>query len=170
MKTRQGITIVAFTILSILAFVISAWAQTPEKVGCFSIDGKTYHKCGDSWTDTYNGVVYDCTCNCSSRGSDCKPRLKSNTTGGYSGGSPQQQIQMMIFQSLFDSLLAPPPDTSAQDEKARQAAIKRQQEEEQKKRAAIQRWHDFQNEEAMKRQMEDEARIKQGEKVLSKMR
>ena len=41
---------------------------------------------------------------------------------------------------------------------------------EQKKRAAIQRWHDFQNEEAMKRQMEDEARIKQGEKVLSKMR
>ena len=169
MKTRQGITIVAFTIVSILAFVIPSRAQTPTKAGCFSVDGRTFHKCGQSWTDTYNGVVYDCTCNCSSRGSDCKPRSKSNTSGGYSGGSPQQQIQMMIFQSLFDSLLASPPDTSAQDEIARQNAIKRQQEEEQKKRAAIQRWLDIQNEDAMKKQMEDEAKRKQGEKVLSQM-
>lgn len=75
----------------------------------------------------------------------------------------------MIFQSLFDSLLASPPDTSVQDEKNRQIAIKRQQEEEQKKRAAIQRWLDIQNEDAMKKQMEDEAKRKQGEKVLSQM-
>jgi len=168
MKIRQGITIVAFTILSILAFVISAWAQTPEKVGCFSVDGRTYHKCGDRWTDTYNGVVYDCTCNCPSRGSDCKPRLKSNTSGGYSGGSPQQQIQMMIFQSLFDSLFASPPDTSAQDEIARQNAIKRQQEEEQKKQEALNRWLTLQSEDKLKIEMEQNAKIKQGAEVLSK--
>jgi len=168
MKIRQGITIVAFTILSILAFVISAWAQTPEKVGCFSVDGRTYHKCGDRWTDTYNGVVYDCTCNCPSRGSDCKPRLKSNTSGGYSGGSPQQQIQMMIFQSLFDSLFASPPDTSAQDEIARQNAIKRQQEEEQKKQEALNRWLTLQSEDKLKIEMEQNAKIEQGKKLLSK--
>jgi len=168
MKIRQGITIVAFTILSILAFVISAWAQTPEKVGCFSVDGRTYHKCGDRWTDTYNGVVYDCTCNCPSRGSDCKPRLKSNTSGGYSGGSPQQQIQQMIFQSFFDSLFASPPDTSAQDEIARLYAIKRQQEEEQKKQEALNRWLTLQSEDKLKIEMEQNAKIKQGAEVLSK--
>ena len=168
MKTRQGITIVAFTILSILAFVIPSWAQTAEKVGCFSVDGRTYHKCGQNWTDTYNGVVYDCTCNCPSRGSDCKPRLKSNTSGGYSGGSPQQQIQQMIFQSFFDSLFASPPDTSAQDEIARQNAIKRQQEEEQKRQAAIQRYYDLQSEDKLKIEMEQKAKIEQGKKLLSK--
>jgi hypothetical protein len=36
----------------------------PEKAGCYSMDGKTYYKCGQSWTDSYNGVVYDCRCNC----------------------------------------------------------------------------------------------------------
>jgi len=93
----------------------------------------------------------------------------SSGSTGYSGGSPKQQIQQMIFQSLFDSLLASPPDTSVQDEKNRQNAIKQQQVAEQAKQAAIQRWLDLQNEEAMKKQMEDEARIKQGEKVLSQM-
>ncbi len=92
------------------------------------------------------------------------------SSGGYSGGggSPQQQIPLMIFQSLFDSLLAP-PDTSAQDEINRQNAIKRQQEEEQKRQAAIQRWLDIQNEDVIKKQMEDKERIKQGAKVLSTM-
>jgi hypothetical protein len=74
----------------------------------------------------------------------------------------------MIFQMFLNEALAP-PDTSVQDEIARQNAIKRQQEEEQKKRAAIQAWLDLQNEEAMKKQMEQNARIKQGEKMLSQM-
>src|SRR3989339_704394 len=160
--------LVAFTILLIPVFVIPTWAQTPAKAGCYSVDGRTYHPCGQSWTDTYNGVVYDCACNCSSRGSDCTPRSKSNTTGGHSGGSTQHQIQMMIFQSLFDSLLASPPDTSVQDEIARQNAIKLRQEDEQKKQAAIQRYYNLQNEDAMKKQMEQNAKIKQGEEVLSK--
>ncbi|MEK7314154.1 MAG: hypothetical protein AAB065_06715 [Deltaproteobacteria bacterium] len=95
-------------------------------------------------------------------------RSSSGSTG-YSGDSSKQQIQQMIFQSLFDSLFAPPPDTSAQDEKARQDAIKRQQEEEQKKQAALERWRQFQTQEELQRKMEQEDRIKQGEKVLSQM-
>lgn len=42
----------------------------PEKVGCFSIDGKKFYKCGQSWTVSYNGVVYDCRCNCPDTGQD----------------------------------------------------------------------------------------------------
>jgi hypothetical protein len=93
----------------------------------------------------------------------------SSGSTGYSGGSPKQQIQQMAIQSIFDFLLASPPDTSVQNEENRQNAIKQQQVAEQAKQAAIQRWLDLQNEEAMKKQMEDEARIKQGEKVLSQM-
>ena len=115
-----------------------------------------------------NCVCAACNRPCGSGHASNCPYAPKNS-GGYSGGSPQQQIPMMIFQPLFDSLFAPPPDTSAQDEIARQNAIKRQQEEEQKKRAAIQRWLDIQNEDAMKKQMEDEAKRKQGEKVLSQM-
>jgi len=87
MKIKQGIMIAAFTALSILAFVIPSLAQI-EKVGCYSMDGKTFHKCGESWTETHNGVVYDCKCNCPARGDDCKPRPIPNTS---SQGSTQNQ-------------------------------------------------------------------------------
>jgi hypothetical protein len=114
---------------------------------------------------------YKCDCRNGPRSMPvCVSKSSSgSSSGGYSGGSPQQQIQQMIFQSLFDSLLASPPDTSVQDEENRQNAIKQQQVAEQAKQAAIQRWLNLQNEEAMKKQMADEARIKQGEKVLSQM-
>lgn len=90
------------------------------------------------------------------------------SSGGYSGGSPQQQIQQMIFQSFFDSLFAP-PDTSVQDEIARQNAIKQQQVAEQAKRTAIQAWIDLQNKEDLQRKMVQNAKIEQGEKMLSQM-
>ena len=93
----------------------------------------------------------------------------SSGSTGYSGGSPQQQIQMMFFQSLFDSLFASPPDTSAQDEIARQNAIKQQQVAEQAKQAAIQAWIDLQNKEDLQRKIAQEAKIEQGKKMLSQM-
>jgi hypothetical protein len=101
-----------------------------------------------------------------------KSSTSSQGSGGYSGssgGSPQQQIQQMIFQSFFDSLFASPPDTSVQDEKARQDAIELKKKEEQKRQEAIQRYYDLQNEEAMRKQMEQNAKIKQGAEVLSQM-
>ena len=113
---------------------------------------------------------YICDCRNGARSMPvCTPKSSSNSgSTGYPGGSPQQQIQQMIFQSLFDSLFASPPDTSAQDEIARQNAIKRQQEEEQKKQEALNRWLTLQSEDKLKIEMEQNAKIEQGKKLLSK--
>jgi hypothetical protein len=98
MNTRHVRAIVSFTILSILAFVLSSWAQTPEILGCYSMDGKTFHRFGESWTETYNGVVYDCKCIRPSGTPVCTPRKQSNsaspggrdTTTGNQGQSASQ--------------------------------------------------------------------------------
>ncbi len=86
MKTEKGIIMVTFTILSILALAISSGAQTAEKDGCIGMDG-TFHKCGESWTQTYNGVVYDCTCHCPAQGNDCVPRAQAAVSGQGSTGT-----------------------------------------------------------------------------------
>ena len=92
----------------------------------------------------------------------------SGGSTGYPGGSPQQQIPLMIFQMFLNEALAP-PDTSVRDEIARQNAIKQQQVAEQAKQAAIQAWIDLQNKEDLQRKIAKEAEIKRGEKVLSQM-
>jgi hypothetical protein len=173
MKTREGITIVTFTILPFLAFGISSWAQSPEKSGCFEMDGRTHHGCGESWRDTYNGAVYDCTCNCASRGSDCKPRSKSNTTGGFSipigGPNPAQAMALGIIGAFLNEALSVQPDNSHQKQLNKQEEEQKRLAEEQAKKAALERWLQFQTQEDLQRKMEQEARIKQGEKMLSQM-
>jgi hypothetical protein len=93
----------------------------------------------------------------------------SSSSGGYSGGggSPQQQMMESILQPFFNNLF-PPPDTSAQDEIARQNAIKQQKAAEEAKKAAIQRWLTLQSEDKLKIEMEQNAKIEQGKKLLSK--
>lgn len=99
----------------------------------------------------------------------CQYGPKNSGSGStYSGGSPDVQMMQGILQPFFNNVFAV-PDTSVQDEINRQNTIKQQQEEEQKKQAAIKRWVQLQNEEAMKRRMEQEARIKQGEELLSQI-
>lgn len=88
--------------------------------------------------------------------------------GGYSKQDFQMQMMESILQPFFNNLFAP-PDTSVQDKKNRQNAIKQQKAAEQAKKAAIQAWIDLQNKEDLQRKMEQEARIKQGEKMLSQM-
>lgn len=106
-------------------------------------------------------------------GYSCYVAKKPTPDSTYSGGGQNMQMQMMqsvlqpALNALFASLFAP-PDTSAQDKIARQNAIKRQQEEEQKKQAAIQAWIELQNKEALQRKMEQNAKIEQGKKLLSK--
>lgn len=121
------------------------------------------------FSEPINCVCAGCNRPCGSGHASNCPYSPKSSSGGYSGGSSQQQMIQSIFAPFFKSLFDTPPDTSAQDEIARQNAIKRQQEEEQKKQEALQRWLQLQNEEAMKKQMEDEAKRKQGEKVLSQM-
>lgn len=88
--------------------------------------------------------------------------------GGYSKQDFQMQMMESILQPFFNNLFAT-PDTSVQDKKNRQNAIKQQKAAEQAKKAAIQAWIDLQNKEDLQRKMEQEARIKQGEKMLSQM-
>lgn len=97
--------------------------------------------------------------------SNCPYRPNSGSSG-YSGGSPETQMMQGILQPFFNNLFAP-PHTSGQNEIERQNAIRLQQ---QKQQAAIQRWLQLQNEEAIKRQMDDEAKRTQGAKVLSQMK
>lgn len=107
-----------------------------------------------------------------------RPAFERNHSKCVSSGSSfsstgsNSDIQMMMIQSilqpLFDNLFVP-PDTSTQDEVARQNVIKQQQEELKQRTAALQAWTDLQNKENLQRKMEQEAKIKQGENMLSRM-
>ena len=92
------------------------------------------------------------------------------SSGGHSGGSNDLQRQMLqgILQPFFNNVFAP-PDTSGQGEIARQNAINQQKAAEQAKKTALERWQQFQTQEELRKKMEEEARIKQGEKLLSQM-
>lgn len=96
-------------------------------------------------------------------------RSSSSSTGYSGGGQNMQQLMIQsIFAPFFKSFFETPPDTSAQDEKARQDAIELKKKEEQKRQEAIQRYYDLQSEENLKREMDQNAKIKQGAEVLSK--
>lgn len=119
------------------------------------------------FSEVINCVCASCNRPCGSgHASNCPYRPKSS--GGYSGGSSQQQMMQGIFAPFFKSFFETPPDTSAQDEKARQDAIELKKKEEQKRQEAIQRYYDLQSEENLKREMDQNAKIKQGAEVLSK--
>lgn len=49
-------------------------ASGPQKVGC--ANGV---RCGETFTATNNGIIYDCICNCSGQ-DDCTPRSSSSTS------------------------------------------------------------------------------------------
>jgi hypothetical protein len=62
-------------------------AQTPQKEGCFDGNNRLIN-CGESFTTTYRGLVYDCRCNCS--GQDvCTPRSQSGSSGAGLQGERQ---------------------------------------------------------------------------------
>jgi len=119
------------------------------------------------FSEVINCVCASCNRPCGSGHASNCPYSPKNS-GGYPGGSPQQQMIQSIFAPLFQSLFDTPPDTSAQDEKARQDAIKRQKAAEQAKKAALERWLQIQTEEDLQRKMEQNAKIKQGAEVLSR--
>jgi hypothetical protein len=83
--SRSIITVNIFVILSVFFILGDAGAQIPDvsspsKEGCFDQSGKLIN-CGESFTATLNGVVYDCTCNCSGEDT-CTPRTQSNESSG----------------------------------------------------------------------------------------
>ncbi len=81
MKKRSPLTFSCFRLLAFMVLFIpaSSYTQVPEpppgvNVGCNGMDG-TFHPCGESWTETYNGVEYDCSCPCPDPPS-CVPKPK----------------------------------------------------------------------------------------------
>ena len=67
-------------------------ASGPEKVGC--ANGV---KCGQPFVVTYNGVVYDCICNCSSVNDDCTPRSQPDNSGAASANEKGNEQQNTSF-------------------------------------------------------------------------
>lgn len=79
MKKPISHELVKWKLFITLLFVFIAstnlcWAQDiPMEIGgCFSSNG-SFKPCGSSWTDYYNGVAYNCFCDCPKIGSNCVP-------------------------------------------------------------------------------------------------
>lgn len=88
-KRKFFITLLLFSIVCINP----CWAQVvppPTKAGCFS-SGGAYKPCGSRWSDSYNGVSYNCFCDCSSwSAQDCVPVSGSTNTNSGQGSIPYQ--------------------------------------------------------------------------------
>jgi hypothetical protein len=90
-RMKQLRFIVVFEVcVSLLLFFsfIDAGAQipspsAPQKEGCYDGNSRLIN-CGETYTATYNGIVYDCKCNCSGQ-DDCTPRTQ--TQSGASVGT-----------------------------------------------------------------------------------
>jgi hypothetical protein len=70
---------VSVTLLLIFSFK-DANAQIPAASGPMKIGCANGVNCGDTYTATYKGVVYDCKCNCSGQ-DECTPRSQSGSSG-----------------------------------------------------------------------------------------
>jgi hypothetical protein len=86
------------TALLLALFAIPSWAQ--QAVGCFTSTGRS-QPCGSRWTDSHNGVAYDCFCNCSrTPPADC-------TTKSSSGSSTVSADNVFgsVFQNVLDAII-----------------------------------------------------------------
>jgi hypothetical protein len=90
------------------------------------------------------------------------------------GLSPQAMMMQMIMQPFFNNLLD--PDTSGSDEQQRAEAEKQRAEVEKQRQAAdkakndaLHKWAKAQSDEEIRKQVEQQEKLKRGEKVLSQM-
>jgi coenzyme F420-reducing hydrogenase delta subunit len=115
---------------------------------------------------------YMATHNCSCPSAHAQPVCTKNPVAsppvsGYSGGGQKNmQMQMMqsILQPFFNNLFAI-PDNSYQEEQVRQQEEQERQAAEHAKKAALQRWMQMQEQDALEREIKQKARV---EDVLSK--
>jgi hypothetical protein len=90
------------------------------------------------------------------------------------GLSPQAMMMQMIMQPFFNNLLD--PDTSGSDEQQRAEAEKQRTEVEKQRQAAekakndaLHKWAKAQSDEEIRKQVEQQEKLKRGEEVLSQM-
>jgi hypothetical protein len=128
-------------ILSLITLV-SVQAQGIEKVACVDQSGRSV-PCGGSWTVVYQGITYNCVCNCSGQ-DDCTAVSSgsSSSSGSYGSGSSdyREVIVGAVIQGLFNNLnrwLNSPSEPKAQNQPAQthemtdaeKAEMERKQEE-----------------------------------------
>ena len=82
-------------------FAIPSWAQ--KAAGCFTSSG-TRVPCGQRWVDSYNGVKYDCICNCAKTPpADCTKRSSSGSSTSNSGSSSADNV--LLFIDVMNSVI-----------------------------------------------------------------
>ena len=95
--------------------------------------------------------------------------------GGHRGGyNPQAMMMQSIMAPLFSAMFAPSPSGPSPAERAaaeqqRAEAEKQRQAAEKAKNEALQKWAKAQSDEEIRKQVEQQEKLKQGEKVLSQM-
>jgi hypothetical protein len=96
-----------------------------------------------------------------------KPSPGQSGGGYHPGYSPQAMMMQAIMQPMFNNLFSPQP--SGSDEQQRAEAEKQRQAAEKAKNDALQKWAKAQSDEEIRKQVEQQEKLKRGEKVLSQM-
>jgi len=107
-------------LLLIIVLAISVKCSAQECVGCYDSQGHYMPK-GSRWTEEYNGVTYDCVCDCKSgNGVTSTPRNSSNINT-----SIEADFRLMLVQSFVNFLFSDNTKTiSEEDKKLREKQIK----------------------------------------------
>ncbi len=132
-----------------------------------------------AWAQSHNCVCAECNRSCDlirtqghaiSCSSYVAPKSSSGSVGvgPHYGYSPQTMMMQAIMKPMFKSLFNPPSAGSSEEaEKARQEAEKARAAA--AKREALAKWAKAQSDESIRKEVERQEKIKQGEKVLSQM-
>ena len=82
------------TAILLALFAIPSWAQKAN--GCFTSSG-TPVPCGTKWKDSYNGVEYECYCNCAKTPpAECTKKSSSGSSTSNSGSSSAENALMIL--------------------------------------------------------------------------
>gem|GEM_PF-1803077 len=177
--------------LGFLALVLLVLGVSPAYAGCVAIYTDEYVRLLNTSGHTYN-ARNPLPANITTR-PQCEAYLHSQSiwstdyrfrqtrcecsgsSGGEGGGfyipsraTPGQAMALGILGAFLNEALSP-PDNSHQEQLIKQQEEQKRQAAEQAKKAALQNWLDFQAQDDLQKKMEQEARIKQGEKMLSTM-
>ncbi len=183
LKLRTGLMDIGF-----LALVLTALGVSPAHAGCVAIytdeyvrilntsghiytarnplpanitttpHCEAYLRSQSIWSTDYRFRQTRCEC--------------SGSSGGFSvpsGANPAQAMALGIIGAFLNEALSPPPDNSHQEQLFKQREEQKRQAAEKSKQMALKQWQERQAEEDLQRKMEQEARIRQGEKMLAQM-
>lgn len=162
-----------YTALMCLFLLVFSHARSQQAVACYDSRGNMY-SVGSSWTDVHNGVNYHCRC--TSSGPSCTPTSSGGGSTYNFNADLQTTVAATMVQGLINWIFSDNGATAVQAEKERQEEQQRQAylmqlriQQEKERKEAIEKWKAAQNEGELRKKMEEEERLKQGESILSKI-